>query len=202
MLQNFPPISHLIHQSRPNVYLSFLTPSLLGQDDFVKSLATAQKILRGFKKLSRKSTMTRPWQECKYKHLSKSEVGETAAGDQKNFTARAISPPKWRMPARDCHETRSDPWCVGQNSSRCSHENLQLLTKSAWWGDPYDFTYLEMKKEQFMTCEVAEAKAATVLSRFRQRSYCLRVGWGEERAGRPHSCSGGLIEGLGWGYKK
>ncbi len=25
---------------------------------------------------------------------------------------------------------------------------------------------------------------------------------GEERAGRPHSCSGGLLEGLRWGYKK
>ncbi len=60
LLQAFPPISHLIRRSRPAVYLSLLTPSILSYSDFVKSLANPMKSLRGFRKLSRRSTMTRP----------------------------------------------------------------------------------------------------------------------------------------------
>jgi hypothetical protein len=42
-----------------------------------------------FWKLSRRSTMTRPWQEHSCKRLSKRKVGEpTAAADQKNLTTK------------------------------------------------------------------------------------------------------------------
>jgi hypothetical protein len=89
MLQLVPPISHLIHPRRPSVYLSLLTPSILCLDDFIKSHTTAQKILRGFRKLYRRSSMTRPGWEWRNNGLSKGEVGETAVADQRNLTANA-----------------------------------------------------------------------------------------------------------------
>ncbi len=55
LLQLFPPISHLIRRSRPAVYLSLLTPSILSYNYFVKSLSKARKSLRGFRKLFRRS---------------------------------------------------------------------------------------------------------------------------------------------------
>ncbi len=71
LLQRFPPISHLIRHSCLTVYLSLLTPFILRHGHFVKSLAKAMKSLRGFRKLSRRSTMTRPWRELRYNRLSK-----------------------------------------------------------------------------------------------------------------------------------
>ncbi len=66
-LQLFLPISQLIRRSPSAVYLSLLTPSILCHGHCVKSLAKARKSLRGSRKLSRRSTMTRPWRECRYK---------------------------------------------------------------------------------------------------------------------------------------
>jgi hypothetical protein len=76
--------------------LSLLTPS---NSDFMKSLTAARKSLIRFRKLSRRSTMTRPGQECSYKQLSKGKIGEVAE-DQRIKPGRfslPISPPKWRM---------------------------------------------------------------------------------------------------------
>jgi hypothetical protein len=66
-----------------------LPPPLLPHSDFMKSLATARKSLIRSWKLSRRSTMTRPWWECSYMRLSKGKIWEraTAAADQKNLTA-------------------------------------------------------------------------------------------------------------------
>ncbi len=83
LLQLFPPISHLIRRSRPAVYLSLLTPSILRHGHFVKSLAKAMKSLRGFRKLSRRSTMTRPLREWRYNRLSQAKYK------------------KWRWPIRE-----------------------------------------------------------------------------------------------------
>ncbi len=94
LLQLFPPISQLIRRSCSAVYLSLLTPSILSCSDFMKSHSTARKGLRGFRRLFIRSTMTKPWRECRYKRLSKSEVKETAeaavAADRRNLTARAL----------------------------------------------------------------------------------------------------------------
>ncbi len=66
-----------------------LPPPILPHSDFMKLLATARKSLIGSWKLSRRSTMTRPWWERSYKRLSKGEIWEqaAAAADQRNFTA-------------------------------------------------------------------------------------------------------------------
>ncbi len=71
LLQLFPSISHLIRRRHFAIYLSLLTPSILSHSDFVKSLSTARKSLRGFRKFFRRSTMTRPWREWRYKILMK-----------------------------------------------------------------------------------------------------------------------------------
>jgi hypothetical protein len=52
----------------------------------------------------------------------------------------------------------------------------KLSKKSAMWAKKW-FS-LEMKKEQFKTCEEAKAMAATILDSLRQRSHCLRGGRG------------------------
>ncbi len=99
MLQLFPPISHLIRSSWLAFYLSLLTPSILCHDNFVKLLATAQKSLRGFRKLSRRFTMTRLWWECRNNGSSKSKVGETNGNKEisPQMLLSPIWPPKWRM---------------------------------------------------------------------------------------------------------
>ncbi len=50
---------------------------------------------------------------------------------------------------------------VSQNGSLCSHENLHLSKKSARCVNRR--LRLEMKKEQFRTCEADEAMAAAIL---------------------------------------
>ncbi len=91
MLQLFPPISHLIWWAGlPFIFLS-LPPPFSIMANCVKLLATARKSFRGLRKLSRRSTMTRPWEECGYKCLPKGEEEETvaAAADQRNLNAKA-----------------------------------------------------------------------------------------------------------------
>ncbi len=76
-------ICHQDRHSQFSVYLSLLTPShpfsLIAI--FVKSLSTARKRLRIFRKLSRGFIVTRPWQECKLwereDDCQKGERGET-----------------------------------------------------------------------------------------------------------------------------
>ncbi len=102
LLQLFPPIPHLIRSSRPAVYLSLLTPSILHHGHFVKSLANAMKCLRGFRKLSRRSTMNRPWREWRYNHLSKAKYKKQRRRRRirEILTQRLPSPiwlPNWRM---------------------------------------------------------------------------------------------------------
>ncbi len=102
LLQLFPPISHLIWRSRPTVYLSGLTPSILSYSDFVKSLANAMKSLRGFRKLSRRFTMTRPWREWSFNGLSKAKYKKRPPPPpiREILTQRLPSPiwpPNWRM---------------------------------------------------------------------------------------------------------
>ncbi len=80
LFQVFLSISHLIGCSQSAVYRSHLTPSKSSSWDFGKSLITARKSLRGFRKLSRRSTMTRPWRECTNKQFLKGEGGKTVGG--------------------------------------------------------------------------------------------------------------------------
>ncbi len=68
-----PPLSPCQQDwcSRFIVCLSLPTPSILHHSDLVKSLSTATKILRIFRKLSRRSTVTRPWRERRCEQFSK-----------------------------------------------------------------------------------------------------------------------------------
>ncbi len=72
----------------PFIFLS-LPPPILRYSDFMKSLVTARKSFIWYRKLSRRSTMTKPRWERSYKRLSKGEIGEqvSAAADQRNRTA-------------------------------------------------------------------------------------------------------------------
>ncbi len=71
------------------IFFFSLPPPILPHSDFMKSLATARKSLIRSWKLSRRSTMTRPWWERSYKRLSKGKIWEraAAAADQRNLTA-------------------------------------------------------------------------------------------------------------------
>jgi hypothetical protein len=78
---------------------------------------------------------------------------------------------------------------------------VQLSKKSARWVTKR--FYLEMKKEKFRTCEAAKAMAATILTTVLNNLFTVgESAWGKERAGQPHSCSGGILEELRWGYEK
>ncbi len=63
----------------PFIILSWPPPNLC-HGDFGKSFVTAKKSLRGFRKLSGRSIMTRPWWESTYKRFSIGEGGETVGG--------------------------------------------------------------------------------------------------------------------------
>ncbi len=52
-------------------------PANLRHGNFGKSFITAKKSFRGLRKLSWRSTMTRPWRECPYQWFSKGEGGKT-----------------------------------------------------------------------------------------------------------------------------
>ncbi len=71
----------------PFIFLS-LPPPILRYSDFMKSLVMARKSFIRFRKLSRRSTMTRLRRERSYKRLSKGEIWERAApaADQRNRT--------------------------------------------------------------------------------------------------------------------
>jgi hypothetical protein len=139
LLQLSVPISHLIRLCRSAVYLSLRTPSILRHGHSVKSLAKAMKSLRGFRKLSRRSTMTRPWREWRNHGSSKGEVRETAAAvtDQRIFT-----------------ENASIALRITWSSQR---------SQPRWVAKWFSF---EMKKERFRTCKAAEAMAAALLWQF------------------------------------
>ncbi len=90
------------HPSLTAVYLSLLTPSILSYSDFVKSLANPMKSLRGFRKLSRRSTITRPWREWSFSRLSKAKYKKRRRPPpiREILTQRLPSPiwpPNWRM---------------------------------------------------------------------------------------------------------
>jgi hypothetical protein len=92
----FSPIPHLSPGcSQSFVHLFSLLSPILHQSDFVKLFAMARKTLGCFRKLSRRSMMTRPCRECRYKRLSKGKGRETEgkivapAGDQRILKAKA-----------------------------------------------------------------------------------------------------------------
>jgi hypothetical protein len=95
----------------------------------------------------------------------KCKVGETAAAaNQRNLTAKAsisnISAEAENDRRESVRKLAQAHEESAQNGSRCSHENLQLLNKSARWVTKW--LYLEMKIERFRMCKVAIAMAATV----------------------------------------
>jgi hypothetical protein len=134
-LQLFPPISHLIRYCRPAVYLSLLTSSFLCYGDFMKSLVTARKSLRGFWKLSRRSThdqaLTRIQIWAFIKSRSKTNGGGSGESEKSHLKGFYL----WygcrsgEWPTRECQETCSGPWRVSQNGSCSCHDNLQLSKK-------------------------------------------------------------------------
>ncbi len=80
LFQVFLPISHFIGCSWSAVYHFLLTPSKSSSWRFREIICHGQKSLRGFRKLSGRSIMTRPWWESTYKQFSIGEGGETVGG--------------------------------------------------------------------------------------------------------------------------
>ncbi len=150
----FSPFT-LIDRSRSAIHLSLLTPLILHHSDFMKSLATSRKSFRIFRKLSRRSTtMTRPWRECSCKQLTKGEVGEPTATNQRNLTTKAsiadiaakVEDDQW-----ECHKLTQAPCRVGQNGSHYSLQGSAGLKEvRQWWVTKMLFE--ERKKEQLRTC--------------------------------------------------
>ncbi len=98
-----PPLS-TCHQDQCSWFaidLSLFTPSILCHNDFMKSLSTATKSLRIFRKLSRRSTVTRLWWEHSCKRLSKRQRRGNRRRPTKGAPVQRLSlPPKWRMTGR------------------------------------------------------------------------------------------------------
>ncbi len=169
LLQLSVPISHLIRRSRSAVYLSLCAPSILRHGHSVKSLAKAMKSLRGFRKLSRRSTMTRPWREWRNNGSSKGKVGETAAAamDQRIFTENASIANMAAKMENDRRESVRKLPQAHDISARTVHGVLRITWSSQrsrprWAAKRFSF---EMK-ERFRTCKAAEAIAAAVLWQF------------------------------------
>ncbi len=84
-------ICHQDRRSRFAANLSLLTPFILFPSDVLKSLSTARKRLRIFIKLSRRSTMTWPWQECRCKGIfQESDKGKLAVADHRHLYAKTL----------------------------------------------------------------------------------------------------------------
>ncbi len=151
LFQTFFPISHLIGCSRSAVYRSHLTPS--------KSPSWR------FRKLSRRSTMTRPWWECTYKQFSKSEGGETIGGggesevpERKGFHRR-YHRRSGEWPVGECQETRSGPWHFDLNGSWHSPQWSAALKKVGLLSDQNGLLWDEegalQDNKTFITINVA-----------------------------------------------
>jgi hypothetical protein len=197
LLQLFPPISHLIRRSRPTVYLSLLTPSILHHGYLVKSLAKTMKSLRGFKKLSRRSTMTRPWQEWRYNRLSKAKYKKRRRRRpiREILTQSLPSPiwlPNWRMTGKR----------MSGNSLRplmCWPEWFTLLSlerRSSQRSRPGGWKTVFLEDEEGAIQDLWGGRSDGGLYSLTVSDNVLTL-WeavgGKERAGRPYSRSGGLL---------
>ncbi len=207
ILKLFPPILHLIRRSWPAVYLSLLTPSNLCHEDFMKLLTTAQKNLRRFRKLSRRSTMTRPWQGWRNNGSSKGEVVETAVADQRNFAANASIAGMAAEMENDRRESQNT--CSAHDVlARTVHGALSITWSSKKLAKVGGQTVFLRWRRSNSGCKRRVKRWRVKRWRpwffdsFRQHSHSLRGAGDEERAGWPHSHSGGLLEALGWGYEK
>jgi hypothetical protein len=75
------PLQLRMGSAWPVCHLPFSpNPYILCHSYFAKSLSTARKSLRIFRKLSRRSNMTRPWWECICEQLSKRQLRRTRGG--------------------------------------------------------------------------------------------------------------------------
>ncbi len=187
LLQLFPPISHWIRRRCSAVYVSLLTPSILSQSDFVKSLSTARKSWRGFRKLFRRFTMTRLWREWRYKRLSKDKVKERAAADQRKLTARALIADIAAEVENDRRESVRKLTQAHDVSAITVYAALmrtaKLLKKSGicvkkWFS-------LEMKKGDSVRIRRPKRWQPRFFDSLKQRSHCLRGGRGQRESWPP-----------------
>jgi hypothetical protein len=110
-------------------------PANLRHGDFGKSFVTARKSLRGFRKYTRRSTMTRPWRECANERFSKRRRrktvgcgGESEAPQLKGFHCQyCCQNREWLL--GECQETRSGPWRFALNGSWHSLQGSAALKK-------------------------------------------------------------------------
>ncbi len=93
LFQFFLPISHLIGCSWSTIYRSHLTPCKSSSWHFGKSFVTTRKSLIGFRKLSRRSTMTRPWWDDahinNFQKAKEAKPSLLAAANQRSLNAKA-----------------------------------------------------------------------------------------------------------------
>jgi hypothetical protein len=130
---------------------------------FSNYLPQLEKALRSFRKLSRRSIMTRPWREHRYKWLSIGEGAEPGSGDggTENLITKAllISPPKWKMSGERASEISLSPIkCNKKTVPAILHKDLKLSKKLAMWLPK--LLDKGMKKEQVRTCEMFGAMVA------------------------------------------
>ncbi len=157
LFQPSSPISHLIGGSRSAVLFLSLPSPIFCHGDFMKSLITPRKSLIRFRKLSRRSTMTRPWRELSYMQLWKGEVGELAAAD---------------VSLRKIFITN-----IAAEVENVWRENVMQPKKSARW--KIKLLYEETKKEWSRTCQAAQRQLPWLFDYLRQRSHCWCVAKGQ-----------------------
>ncbi len=192
LFQIFPPSSHLNGCSRSAIHLSLLKPSHSLSLRFHEIAPHSQKRLRIFRKLSWRSTMTRPWRDRSCKWKWKDEIGETG-DDQRNITAMASIADIAAKVENDqgrCHETCSGPWHVH------SSQGSAALKKLARWASNC-FT----RRLRRSDWECARRWPRWLHDHLRQRSHCWWVGWGWGASCHPDPHTGGLLEGVGGGAK-
>ncbi len=146
MLQLFPSISHLIRPRQPDIYLSLLTPSILCHDDFHEIAHHSPEKLKRIQEIVQKvchdHTLTRMKKQWFIKRWSRRNSGGSKKSHCKCFYCQyGRQNGKW--PKRECQETHSGPWHVGQNGSRRSQDNLKLSKKLAKVGDQTVFLWDE-----------------------------------------------------------
>jgi hypothetical protein len=153
--------------------------------------------------------MTRPWQECRYKRFNwreskRNDGSGGGSGSEKSHHKgfhRQYGRRSGEWPARECQETCSGPWRVGQNRLGRSHENGKALKEVGQVGE--QAVFLENDEGAFQDMWGGRSNGGRAsLTVWDIILTVWEAARGDKRAGRPHSRSGGLLGEIGWGYEK
>ncbi len=138
----------------PFIILSW-PPTNLRHGDFRKSFVMAKKSLSGFRKLSGRSTMTRPWWECTCKWFFKWRIRRNhrrwrrIRGPWTRRLPSPISGPKWRMTDRRVSGNSLRPMMFRLKRFMTLTTRICSFQKVGPFSDQK--VYYEMKKERVRT---------------------------------------------------